>query len=377
MKCSIYIRLRRLLSLQTIGFLPGYIVMLAVNCMADKYVIALSLGLALFSFLILTIRQAGRYISTHMLGVSAVTLLAFCTGKCIVPRLGSDTEIILLVLLYIVVLGSVQARLLRNKSFLPQRFFSSLGNEFEIETFVKFSKAYIYGFSFYLTILVIYYAEGRTSYPETFRFFYCYFNQILILLFLVWDIVNGVIMIGNSMDNGIWLPVLDINLNISEYVTVEESLRAGKTYLHPHVRVIVMCGDKIYLQKSDNPDTVSEAAVDTPFSCDMKYKETIDSCIDQMLLGFSVFPHRDVQALLKTRFENDKLRRVVYLNVLKVEKEEEIDRIPGLKGVFWTAGQIEDNLKEQIFSTCFEEEYEFLKNTILLAYRYVNGEKLN
>ena len=39
-------------------------------------------------------------------------------------------------------------------------------------------------------------------------------------------------------------------------------------------------------------------------------------------------------------------------------------------GKLWSATQIEDNIGTGIFSECFELEFEYLKNTLLLAQRF-------
>jgi hypothetical protein len=36
----------------------------------------------------------------------------------------------------------------------------------------------------------------------------------------------------------------------------------------------------------------------------------------------------------------------------------------------WSERQIEDNMGTGIFSECFELEFEYLKNTVLLAHRF-------
>ena len=64
------------------------------------------------------------------------------------------------------------------------------------------------------------------------------------------------------------------------------------------------------------------------------------------------------------------MSRIILLCVLNVKNENDMERIANLKGWFWSNSHIEDNLNHHIFSDCFEQEFEFLKNTVLLAYQY-------
>ena len=74
--------------------------------------------------------------------------------------------------------------------------------------------------------------------------------------------------------------------------------------------------------------------------------------------------------VLKTKYEKENMSRIILLCVLNVKNEDDLKRIANLKGWFWNNSHIEDNLNHHIFSECFEQEFEFLKNTILLAYQY-------
>ena len=69
-------------------------------------------------------------------------------------------------------------------------------------------------------------------------------------------------------------------------------------------------------------------------------------------------------------FENEDTKRLVFLYVSDIEDEELFDSLRLEGGKLWTEAQIEDNLGTMLFSECFEMEYEYLKNTILLAHRF-------
>ncbi len=72
-----------------------------------------------------------------------------------------------------------------------------------------------------------------------------------------------------------------------------------------------------------------------------------------------------INFLLKYVFENDNTRRLIFLFVANLEDEFKIRREGNMKGKFWTIKQLEDGFVDEIFSECFELEFEYLKNMVL------------
>jgi hypothetical protein len=52
--------------------------------------------------------------------------------------------------------------------------------------------------------------------------------------------------------------------------------------------------------------------------------------------------------------------------VSEIETEDMFNSLQLQDGKLWTEAQIEDNLGNNLFCECFEMEYEYLKNTVLL-----------
>jgi hypothetical protein len=55
---------------------------------------------------------------------------------------------------------------------------------------------------------------------------------------------------------------------------------------------------------------------------------------------------------------------------LRLENEKEFDRVKSPDGKLWTTAQIKENLGTGLFSDHFEEEFEYLENTVLFADNY-------
>ncbi|BCI62162.1 hypothetical protein [Coprobacter secundus] len=361
---------RRFLSLQTLGLLPGFIVMLANNYITERETVNLSLWIGISLFFWLLFRKIKGFHPLYMFFASAITLVGFSFLKLyFYNSLFIVSNTVIIFILYLISLISVRDVYPMIRNFLRRKFSRKIKNGTEVYEFNYISKILLYGFSLYLTILILFNVEGRELYPGLFRFLNYYLNLILILIFFIYDIIRF-ILLNKMLSKETWLPIIDKNMNVTGCIEEQASLEAGKRYTHPHIRIIALCGSKIYLQKNNNPLSISEAAVDTPFSYDLKYGESVEESIDRVLSGLSESPHLAVRQLLKTKYEKENMSRIILLCVLNVKNEDDLERIANLKGWFWNNSHIEDNLNHHIFSECFEQEFEFLKNTILLAYQY-------
>lgn len=74
----------------------------------------------------------------------------------------------------------------------------------------------------------------------------------------------------------------------------------------------------------------------------------------------------EIQFLLKYVFENENTKRLIFLFVANVEDESMIKRRGKMTGKFWTVKQLEEGFADEIFSECFELEFEYLKNMVLI-----------
>jgi hypothetical protein len=73
--------------------------------------------------------------------------------------------------------------------------------------------------------------------------------------------------------------------------------------------------------------------------------------------------------LLKYIFENKSTKRLIFLYVSIIDDEEKFNCLELKDGKLWTEKQIEENRNSNIFSECFELEFVYLKNTVLLNYK--------
>ena len=69
-------------------------------------------------------------------------------------------------------------------------------------------------------------------------------------------------------------------------------------------------------------------------------------------------------------FENNETKRLIFLYISIIDDEEKFNKLHLGDGKLWTEKQIEENRNSNIFSECFELEFEYLKNTVLLNSKF-------
>lgn len=207
-------------------------------------------------------------------------------------------------------------------------------------------------------------------------------NRLWILL--VAQILLVVIMLGESgrlyilykkLYKEEWLPVVtergDVTGRVAKSITKDMKNR----FMHPVVRVALIYKGKIYLRERDPSRVLNPGMLDYPFEKYMHYNHEIDESVHNTIGRECGNRHIPLRFLLKYTFENEITKRLIFLYVSDIEDEELFNTLHLKGGKLWTETQIDDNMGNNLFSECFELEFEYLKNTVLLAHRFRNKLK--
>lgn len=164
-----------------------------------------------------------------------------------------------------------------------------------------------------------------------------------------------------------WLPIVTEKGEVTGKIAKSVSLNMKNRFLHPIVRVALISGSKVYLQERPLDDILNPGKLDYPFEKYMLFNHEINlaarNSITRMIGGDLDV---SIKFILKYVFENDDTKRLNFLFTATVEDEDIIKREGKMKGKFWTIKQIEDGFADEIFSECFELEFEYLKNMVLM-----------
>ncbi len=170
-----------------------------------------------------------------------------------------------------------------------------------------------------------------------------------------------------------WLPVVTEKGDVTGKVAKSITKGLKNKFMHPVIRLALIYKGRIYLQERGHDRLLDPGRLDYPFEKYMQFNDKVDETLQNSIkkeYGGEGIPLR---FLLKYTFENETTKRLIFLYVSVIEDETLFNSLKLQAGKLWTASQIEDNMGTEIFSECFELEYEYLKNTILLAHQFLNN----
>lgn len=164
-----------------------------------------------------------------------------------------------------------------------------------------------------------------------------------------------------------WLPIVTEKGEVTGKIAKSVSLNMKNKFLHPVVRVALVANSKVYLQKRPSNDILNPEKLDYPFEKYMLFNHEVNLAARNSIRKMIGDDLSDVSIkfLLKYVFENDDTRRLIFLFVAELEDEDKIRREGNMHGKFWTIKQLEEGFADEIFSECFELEFEYLKNMVL------------
>jgi len=175
-----------------------------------------------------------------------------------------------------------------------------------------------------------------------------------------------------------WLPVVTESGDVTGKVAKSITKDLKNRFMHPVVRVALIFKGRIYLKERDASRLLNPGLLDYPFEKYMQYDHDIDESVHNSISRECGNKHIPLRFLLKYTFQNETTKRLIFLYVSDIDDEELFNSLHLSGGKLWTEAQIEDNMGNGLFSECFELEFEYLKNTILLAHRFrIRMEKMD
>lgn len=196
----------------------------------------------------------------------------------------------------------------------------------------------------------------------------------LILLFIMIIESARLYILDKKLYQEEWLPVVtekgDVTGKVAKSITKDMKNR----FMHPVVRLALIYKGKIYLQEREPDRLLNPGKLDYPFEKYMQFNDKVDETLKSSIIKECGGNEIPLRFLLKYTFENEMTKRLIFLYVSVIDDETTFNNLQLRGGKLWTVSQIEDNMGTDIFSECFELEYEYLKNTVLLAYQFKRCE---
>ncbi len=170
-----------------------------------------------------------------------------------------------------------------------------------------------------------------------------------------------------SLKKEMWLPVLDDKGKVVGCIARSVSRSVPKKYYHPIVRVAVIYNGMLYLSKRSGGEYVSPSTLDYPFQKYVIFRHSLDNTVKEAIGSLAQDKTISPRFLIRYTYEDEKVKHLVSLYVICLRTEEQMNKFRIFNGKLWTGTQIEENLGKGVFSSYFEAEYPYLKNTILFA----------
>ena len=163
-----------------------------------------------------------------------------------------------------------------------------------------------------------------------------------------------------------WWPIVSNQGNIIGSIQHLTSLHDERKYMHPVVHVLLIDKSMVLLKKRPFNDPESPDLWDSSISNHVKMGETIEKCVERSA--------EEKYALNNFRFmylsnyvvdgKNEKQYAFLFVSCLQTEYKFNNENLEQTK--WWTQRQIEDNIKEGIFSENFKMEFDLLQRSGLL-----------
>ncbi len=189
--------------------------------------------------------------------------------------------------------------------------------------------------------------------------------QLIIAVIIVLEAMR-LNLLDKRLDKEEWLPVVTESGDVHGRIAKSVSVNMKNKFLHPMVRVALIHDNMLYLKTRDATRMLDPGKLDYPFEKYMQYDHKIEEAVKNAVKKEIKTDNLPVRFLLKYIFENENTKRLIFLYISEISDDKEFKDLHLKEGKLWTANQIEDNMGSGIFSECFELEFEYLKNTVLM-----------
>jgi len=232
-----------------------------------------------------------------------------------------------------------------------------------IDEYVDISKIIVCIFAVHLLIAGIYFLLPTSGNLFDVIFVWV-FPSIVIAALLLFEYYR-LGYLKKKLDAEEWVAVVDEQGRVIGKIAKSETWKMGNKYMHPVVRIAVAHAGRIFLAPRSENMLLDPIDIDHPFEKYVEYGHTLDETAENILKENNIHNLKP-RFSIKYLFENKKTKRLIYLYTIENCDENIFNRQKFENGKFWTQKQIEENLSKGFFSECFEKEYEYLKNTLLL-----------
>lgn len=175
----------------------------------------------------------------------------------------------------------------------------------------------------------------------------------------------GIRFANRIMDDEEEIPIVNEQGNVIGKRFKMEAPTYKNSYINPIIRIAFISDGMLFLCSRKQDSIMERNKTDIPLECYLKFGETLEQgvkrLVEEAYPGESPIQPR---FSIKHHFKTKETNRLVYLYIAYIEDDKLLSNPRFRNGKLWTFQQIEHNLGKHYFSTAFEEEYEYLKETV-------------
>ncbi len=353
---------KRLIKNPAYGLIPFFIYSFLISYI--NAIIAAGVAFALSLLGTLLVRRCNRLVYDVSTATFLIALLLSFTGFSDLTQMGKFivVEVVFTMILTLtrlskgrLLLIAAQEKSGRDKTFYKESFRVAFQTQ--------------YGLTLHLFVFIIYLVVAGSDTSEIGPLLMKALFQLIILVVMVLE-GTRLYLLSRKLFNEEWLPVVTETGEVTGRVAKSVTKDMKNRFMHPVVRVALMHNGAIYLKERDMRRVLNPGKLDYPFEEYMEFNDNLDRVVKESLGKECGSDNLPVRFLLKYTFENDVTKRLIFLYVSEIDDDVQYNSLNLQGGKLWTAAQIEDNMGAGIFSECFELEFEYLKNTLLLVHQY-------
>lgn len=358
----------------SLGFIPVIISILLCEFIAQDTALYIGMGIGIVGISIFHLCKGAlppNFILNISTGILALLAIATFISANSVPEgaMPLTLEASILIALQIFYLHKKQFRKLLLKDIAPcnKQLYKKALRGVMLSARLTLTAG---GLHFIITSLVLIFQEpvSETSklilykvFPPAVFLLSILFNQISLLLF------NFLISYKKE-----YVPIVNTKGDVIGKKALMEATNYKNEYINPVIRIAVSINGMVFLCERPSTAILDRNKMDIPLECYLRFGESLSDGVSRLLSN--AFPNAkeaiEPKFSIVYHFENEITNRLIYLYIAEL-KDESLLNIPQFKNhKLWKFKQIEENLGKGFFSSCFENEYEHLKEVICIREKY-------
>ena len=214
--------------------------------------------------------------------------------------------------------------------------------------------------------LIVLGPDNRTSMILSFRIL----PPVVFILAILFNHV-AIRFFNHMMSHTEYVPIVNLKGDVVGRSLAVEAINYKNAYTNPVIRIAISSHGMLFLSNRPSTAILDKEKVDVPMECYLRFGESLTDGVERLVRN--AFPQGSglkPEFNIMYHFENEVTNRLIYLFIVDVTDDSILCNPHFKEGKLWRFKQIEENLGKNFFGSCFEEEYEHLKDVICIREKY-------